>query len=328
MVMIENLTRYAVIFIVIILLLGIAAVAGLIVFKRKNKGLLNEEDSPEKRRYEDAMKLVQIDDIADDMIIADGGKRFIAVLKCRGGDFLRSDIDEQVRTEYAYANFWLNQNAPISYRQDGEDINLEHTIKKYDDAYRKHESELFNLEEDRKILLAEFEKVRTSDQARAEELAERIRKLNKKSDTINWRMLHIEDQVRHVRRISGNAAGRQKSNQTYVFSWSPDDGIINPYMTEEETYKKAQRELEDMCRDKMRLLSDAGAVATRCNTEALIDMCRRYFRPYSGNRFTADEIEKTSFFDDINASKAYERKSREAVMGRAEKYIFGEGGRS
>ena len=57
-------------------------------------------------------------------------------------------------------------------------------------------------------------------------------------------------------------------------------------------------------------------------------MCRRYFRPYSGNRFTADEIEKTSFFDDINASKAYERKSREAVMGRAEKYIFGEGGRS
>ena len=114
MVMIENLTRYAVIFIVIILLLGIAAVAGLIVFKRKNKGLLNEEDSPEKRRYEDAMKLVQIDDIADDMIIADGGKRFIAVLKCRGGDFLRSDIDEQVRTEYAYVNFWLNQNAPKS----------------------------------------------------------------------------------------------------------------------------------------------------------------------------------------------------------------------
>ena len=327
MIVMEKLTRYAALFFVIILLLGVAAIVGLIIFKRKNKGLLNEEDSVEKRRYADAMRLVPIDDIADDMIITDGGKRFIAVLKCRGGDFLRADMDEQVRTENAYVNFWLNQNAPVSYRQDGEDINLEHTIKKYNEAYRKHESDLYNMEEDRKMLLTEFERIRMSDPDGAEEIAERIWRINKKSAAINWRMLHIEDQVRHTRRISGNAAGRQKSNQTYVFSWSPDDGIMNPLMTEEETYQKAQRELEDMCRDKMRLLSDAGAIATRCDTEALVDMCRRYFRPYSGNRFDMSEIERTSFYDDINASKSYERKNRAAVMSRAEKFIFG-GGKS
>ena len=155
---IQSLTVYITAFVLLIVILLGAALVAIILFKRKKRNLLNEEDSPEKKNYKNALDLVKIDDIADDMIITEGRKSFIAVLKCRGADFLRSDLDEQVRTEYAYVNFWLAQDTPITYRQYGEDINLEYTIGRYEKARRTLESDVFNAEEDRKALKSRFEK--------------------------------------------------------------------------------------------------------------------------------------------------------------------------
>ncbi|MBQ7557266.1 MAG: hypothetical protein IJT00_04305 [Lachnospiraceae bacterium] len=320
---IHSVTTYVTVLVVFIAVLLTAALIGLILFKRRKKNLLNEEDSPEKKLYANALDLVKIDDIKDNMIISEGKKSFIAVLKCRGGDFLRSDLDEQVRTEYAYVNFWLAQDSPITYRQYGEDIDLEYTIGRYEKAREKLESDLFNAEEDRKALKTRLEKHREDNPAEAARLAVEIRKLQKAINAYEWRIEHLDDQIRHMLNISGPSAGRQRSNQTYVISWAPEAGLINPLMTEEEVYEKAVQELDSMCRDKMRLLSDAGAVAIRCSTSELIDMCRRYFRPYSGNRFTTEEINNTSFFDDITTSGSYARKSRRAIIERGEKFIFG-----
>ena len=320
---VQSLTVYISAFILIIIILLGAALIGLIMFKRKKRNLLNEEDSPEKKLYRNALELVKIEDIADNMIISEGRKSFIAVLKCRGGDFLRSDLDEQVRTEYAYVNFWLAQDAPITYRQYGEDINLEYTIGRYEKARRGLESELFNAEEDRKGLKNRFDRLKEENPSEAARLATDIRKLQSRINAYEWRIEHVDDQIRHMLNISGPSAGRQRSNQTYVISWTPETGLINPLLTEEEIYEKAIQELDGMCRDKMRLLSDAGAVAIRCKTPELIDMCRRYLRPYSGNRFTMENISSTSFFDDITSSNTYARKSRKAVVERGEKFIYG-----
>ena len=320
---IQSLTVYITAFVLLIVILLGAALVAIILFKRKKRNLLNEEDSPEKKNYKNALDLVKIDDIADDMIITEGRKSFIAVLKCRGADFLRSDLDEQVRTEYAYVNFWLAQDTPITYRQYGEDINLEYTIGRYEKARRTLESDVFNAEEDRKALKSRFEKLKESNPSEAAHIAAEIRKRQNKINSFEWRIEHLDDQIRHMLNISGPSVGRQRSNQTYVISWSPEAGIINPLLTDSEIYEKAIQELDGMCRDRMRLLSDAGAVAIRCKTSDLIDMCRRYLRPYSGNRFSMENISNTSFFDDITTSNEYARKSRRAVMERGEKFIFG-----
>ncbi len=303
----------------VVIVLFVILMAVLLIYRKKSKQLMVEENAPEERRIGSVDAMVEVEDIADNMIIEKGRKRFVAVLRCTGGDFMRLDPSEQERVQYQYINFWLAQNERICYRQYGEDIDLSGTVDMYEKAHDRIEAELFNYVEDRKALKKKFD---VCDEGTDRlEIAGALRILDRKIKAYNWRILHLEDQLEHIGRISGPAAGRQRMIQTYVVSWSPDTGIAGPQLTDEEVYEKAQIELDKMCRDKARLLSDAGAIAQRCRTDELVDMCRCFYRPLSGNRFGADALAETSFFDDVVTGESVESRNRRVNEQAARAYI-------
>ena len=321
---VRSLTTYVTIFVFVVIVLFVLLMAALIIYRRKTKNSMVEEEAPADRRFHDVEGMVDVEDIADDMIIEKGRKRFVAVLRCTGGDFLRLDQSEQERVQYQYINFWLAQNERICYRQYGEDIDLSGTLDMYRKAHDEIEADLFNLIEDRKALKKRFDA--SQDGPDRLELAGRLRWLDRQIKAYSWRQVHLEDQIDYIGRISGPAAGRQRMIQTYVVSWTPDTGITGPQLTEDEIYEKAIIELEKICKDKARILSDAGAVASRCRTDELIDMCRCFYKPFSGNRFGAEALAETSFFDDIVVGESVEGKKRRSDEQAAKAYLAGKAG--
>lgn len=322
--LVRSLTAYVMFFVFFVVVLFLILLIALIIYRKKSKRLLVEQEEPAERRFGDVDEMVDVDDIADDMIIEKGRKRFVAVLRCTGGDFLRLDPSEQERVQYQYINFWLAQTERICYRQYGEDIDLSGTLDMYRSAHNEIEAKLFDYVEDRKSLKKKFDE--TSDGPDRLELAGELRWLDRQIKAYDWRLMHLKDQIEHIGKISGPAAGRQRMIQTYVVSWTPDSGLTGPELTEDEIYEKAISELDKICRDKARLLSDAGAVAQRCRTDELIDMCRCFYRPLSGNRFGAEALAETSFFDDIVTAESLESKNRRASEQAARAYSIGRAG--
>jgi len=316
---IKSLTAYTTVFILVVIVLFAVLMIGLIVYRKKSKGLIVEEEAPEDRRYGDVDSMVDVEDIADDMIIEKGRKRFVAVLRCTGGDFLRLDPSEQERVQYQYINFWLAQTERICYRQYGEDIDLSGTLEMYEKSREEVETQLFNFVEDRKALKKKFDEC--GDGPDRVDMAASLRWIDRQIKAFKWRLLHLEDEIDYIERVSGPAAGRQRMIQTYVVSWSPDTGLAGPQLTDEENYEKAVIELDKICRDKARLLSDAGAVAQRCRTEELVDMCRCFYKPLSGNRFGVETLAETSFFDDIVTAESVESRNRRANEKAAMAYM-------
>ena len=317
--LIRSFTAYTVVFIAVVVILFVILMIALLVYRRKSKQLIVEEEAPSERRIGSVEAMVDVEDIVNDMIIEKGRKRFVAVLRCTGGDFLRLDPSEQERVQYQYINFWLAQNDRICYRQYGEDIDLSGTVDMYVKARDGLEADLFNYVEDRKALKKRFDAC--EDGPDRLEIAGALRSLDRNIKAYRWRLIHLDDQIEHIGKISGPAAGRQRMIQTYVVSWTPDAGITGPQLTDEEVFEKAQTELDKLCRDKARLLSDAGAVAQRCRTEELVDMCRCFYRPLSGNRFGTEVLTETSFFDDIVTAESVESRNRRINEQAARAYM-------
>ena len=71
---IKSLTAYTTVFILVVIVLFAVLMIGLIIYRKKSKGLIVEEEAPEDRRYGDVDSMVDVEDIADDMIIEKGRK--------------------------------------------------------------------------------------------------------------------------------------------------------------------------------------------------------------------------------------------------------------
>ena len=183
--LVRSLTAYVMFFVFFVVVLFLILLVALIIYRKKSKHILVEQEEPAERRFGDVEEMVDVDDIADDMIIEKGRKRFVAVLRCTGGDFLRLDPAEQERVQYQYINFWLAQTERICYRQYGEDIDLSGTLDMYRKARDEVEAALFDYVEDRKSLKKRFDEI--IDGPDRLELAGKLRWLDRQINVIKKR---------------------------------------------------------------------------------------------------------------------------------------------
>lgn len=309
---INRITMYVVVGAVVLVLLAAICIA-VVFFIRRNGSKKLKEDGENYRKYElkDVSEFVPIEDITNDIIIERGGKRFIAVLKCSGSDFYKASLGEKVRIKNNYIGFIQSITSPIMYRQHGEDIDMGHTMKRYKAAYDKQMNMTFQLTEDYKECKLLFDKIRGTDDPREAELSGYLTRTQKKIEAYNWRLLHLESQMRYIEQVSGPGANLQKAQQVYVVDWEGDAGILTESMTDKETLKKAMVELDKKCRSMIRQLAAAGVPATRCTTVELIDICRRHYKPVTGNLYTMEDISDSSFNESIITTDDTDRLDKE-----------------
>jgi len=303
---INKLTLYILIFTIIIILLAGVFTIGFLYYRKKKSQRLKEEDTDRSVKEQDAEKFVPLDDITDDMIIASNRKRFVAVIRCRGYDFYTANEEEKLRTKNNYKAFISALTSRITYRMYGEDINMDHTMEIYQDTYAELQEIAFNETESYKEARIAYDEIRGSGSQQEEELEKYLLKSTKKIKAYEWRLAHLESEMRYINRVSGPATGRQRLIQTYVVDWQNHDNLISGILTEEQLHKKAIIELDKIVRNKIRQLNDAGVKAYRCKTGELIDMWHRHYHPISGNRFTFDHLNNSTYYDMVSTTNALE----------------------
>ena len=317
--LIQSLTMVIFIILLLIIGLGVGMISFILYLKKEKKG---EETSTNliKVQRENAKKILPIEEIKDDMIIETGGMRFSAIITCTGNDFFTRSRDEQVMIQNQYVEFIFALEEPVSFRQYDEGIREDHAMEKLRTAYHSLERELYHLTED----LREKQLYYAEDKKESGKwfLKETFAQEEKKLLALQWRMEHIESQMKHLLRIT-NADGKKKRRKmTYVLSWSPDAASSMGLM-DTSIYEMGQTELDRMCQVKIRQLSDAGASARRCTTKELIDMIRKHTCPISSERYSIEDVYESAYFDDIVDSDAMERREKEFEDDLVSQILFG-----
>lgn len=322
--MIDKLTNYIVIGAVVILLVFGLFILFFVLYRKKKAQQLKEEATFRDITVEDSKNFVPIDDIRDDMIIDEGGTRFTAALLCTGSDFFYEAYDEKLRIQDNYIAFWHALRDDITFRQAAETVNLDHTIKLYEDAHHTLESQHYMLSNDYRTLREKYDTLDAEGRGRNERLEKQLLAMQKRLKSLEFRMIHIEDQLGLANRMVGPSAEVQKNVMMYVFSWSQPIGLQGEGLEGEALYRKAQKELTDLANQFTRQLATCGVSCVRATTNDLIDQFRRQTHPFSGNTFnTSDLLKLTSWNDDVVDADSFGKAKESYVTGLAEDMLIG-----
>lgn len=314
--LINKITQIAMI--LLIILVVIAAVIFIVYFmgkKKRAKRSIQEEDLVKVAfdRKDVGEYVKHIEDIRGDMLITDGGKRFVAVLKCTGFDFFYETAERQLATVRGMYGFSNTITKPVSYRQYSKPVDLEYTLKRHMGALDERNEELFLIRADIHDLEANLKRDRSSLSAADIALYEHeIEAAKKKEKALQFRCFHLQDEIRAITRYTGSKVDPE-TVETWVYEWTYDPYDFSYDMNQEEVYYRAIKELYSIGQTKIHALANCGVRAKRCTTEELIDMCRWYSSPVSSERYKLSDIKKSSYFDDVTADDPLERARKRAA---------------
>jgi len=280
--------------------------------KRRTKEVNTDYEGFQRK---DSCDYIKMDDIKDKMIILENGTRFVGIIVCQGFDFYSAQRAEQALTAQSFLGFINTIKKPISYRQYSKAIDLEHTINRYEEAHEKIISRLYNTQED----IKDMEQFLTNDRINDSErltYENKLVELKSEKRALENRELHLRDQIRYCQSYSGNNV-LPELKETWVFDWTYHSYDFPVELTKEEIYERAKQELMSLENTYRHALSACRVRARRCNTEELIEICRRYSAPLTSDRFRLRDVLKSAFFQDIITSDSVQELVDE-VQARAE----------
>lgn len=268
---------------------------------KKSRKLKSENADYSKLNRRSTRDFVKIDDIRNNMIVTDNGKRFVGVIKCRGTDFYYAAPDEQAGIINSYREAFTNTvTEPITYRQYCKGVDLESSIERYNVAFEELSEKAKELEVSLKSIDRELSKGSLSKEEVMYLHAERA-KLCRKRESYEARLFHLTDQIEYLESFGG-ANTQPEQVETYEFDWTYNSNDFDVELTPEQIEIRAVQELNGKANSLIHVLSSCGVKAVRCTTMELIEMTRRYSCPVSADTIRIRDIENSNYFDDITAS--------------------------
>ena len=237
---------------IIIIMFGVVLLIGAVVWviissKVKKESQKNEEDetrtktvqknvkteNPYKKNpnanvnKDDIFNFMSFDKIEDNMIIQDSGRKYNAIIKCKGINYnLMSEV-EQLSVEEGFITFLNTLKSPIQLYVQANNINLKDSIAKYNNNMKELENEYEDLS-------AQYTMLVNSLEATDEEIAE----VEEKRSSIQNVLEYGHDIVRYVERLALNKAMLQRNFYIVVSYYSSE-------LTLGSEFKKD--EIADMC---------------------------------------------------------------------------------
>lgn len=318
--MINKLTFYAqIVLYVLVICCVVGGICWLYYTKvMKKKRIKEDEVDYSHLEREDTADYIKIEDIKDGMVIVDNGRRFVGAVKCQATrDFYAAQAAEQAAVAQNFFSFIGTIDGPVTYRQYCQAVDLEDTINLYKEKLAEREKELYNAVEDRKEILRNLNKSQSLTREEVSEYNLALEKIDRLIESLKIRKFHIEDQIGYMQYTSGSGVEPMQV-QTWLFEWVYDPLDFSIDLSEEEIYKRALQELRSKASAIEHSLGNCGVKVTRCTTEELIEMSRRYSCPVSADRFKLRDIVNSSFFDDVNTSDCIDEMVKDAAKINAE----------
>lgn len=299
-----------VIFLLIFFLLAVIGVILLGKFRRKNKQ--EEDDYYQKLDRYDAQEYLDFEDIVDDMVIMDNHRRFVGAIRCNGYDYYSASSAQQASTIRGYIEFLRTITGPVTYRQYFVRMSMDHTRSMYAKRYEEIERELFHKNADRNGILDRLNMVRGIDLVVEEMLLKEIEKLQEEIGNLDWRRMHMREQMDFMDMVCTESSLEPDIEQVYLMEWEFIPNQYNMEFSEEDIHKKAIEELGGICRRMIGALGQANVRAYRCTTAELIEMFYQQSHPLSSMEFKMPDVVNSPYFDFITTSDDFEEKKEEA----------------
>lgn len=311
---------------IVIALVVIIAVVVLFFYLKARKGRKERRFMEEEYGYSglnrvNAKDYLKFDDICNDMVVMENGKRFMGAIICeRGLDFYSAHVSQKVGCQSGYRSFISTINQPIAFWQYSASVNLDHTQQKYETAYKQRQEELFNLNEEREEglkLMKRYESELGEEAVNSNEyilVMEAITKTQEKMEHVKWRIIHLEDQLFYIKQLKENY-GCPKRPQIYFFDWYYDPQDFPVDLTKEEIYQRAQDELYSIAETKIHALSNAGVKFRRATGEELEEFYYQHFHPFSSKKLPLKKLKEESgeFIIGTTQKNVLEQAAREEV---------------
>lgn len=300
----------------IVLILLVFAGIGIYLFKYRKRAVEKEVDYSGFDR-EDMVKYVKFDDVADNMLVSDGGKRFIGAIKCQGFSFADAEVEEKLQTIRGYITFFnVLDNNPIQFRQSARDVNLDGLIKDYQDQMARLQERRFTLNLDYSELKAESENPELSLED-YDIYYEKLKLMQRELVSLGYQIEQLNAQVQYMLAISGENA-EAKREEIYVFDWQYNAvDFSSQTLEEQEVYQRAESQLKAKASAYISALRNCGVHARRMSGVEILEEIRRYTHPVSAAKGTVEDIVQTAF-DSIcvtsNSLRDLERQANKKIV--------------
>lgn len=287
----------------------IGGIAMIVLYKNRKKRKKMEENAIyEHLNRKDTADYLKLDDISDDMIIANNGYRFVGVIKCQGFDFFSAPEVEQNAAAANFLGFIGTIDSPVTYRQHSKMIDLENTVLRYEEKLREKEKLLYNIVEDKKELIAAMKNTPDMTVEQLHIYEDKILEVERMEKSYSFSVFHLKDQLRYIKKYSENGASVPEKVQEWEFEWSYDSNDFLKELSKEEIYEKAKSKLKIKAKNFTTALGNCKVKTRRYNTEELLEVNRLYSSPISSNRYRLRDLVNSNFFDYITKSNDVKEK--------------------
>lgn len=281
--------------IAVMIMLLIFSGIGIYLMKYKNKNEREKILDYSQFDRKDVMEYIKIDDVTENMLVSDGGKRFIGAIKCQGFSFADAEIEEKLQTIRGYITFFnVVDNNPIQFRQSARDINLDNLIQDYQERMTKLEEKRFTLNLDYTEMKAESENPNLS----AEDYDiyyKKLKLMQRELLSLGYQIDQLNAQVQYMLAISGDNA-EAKREEIYVFDWEYNAvDFSSQKLEEQEVYLRAEEQLRAKANAYITALRNCGVRAKRMTGVELLEEIRRYTHPISSAKGTVEDIVQTAY---------------------------------
>ena len=138
----------------IFLVLAAAGAAGLYFFRFQRRKVKEKHIDYSNFKRVDSLDYVRFDDVAENMVVTDGGRRFVGGISCGGCDYRDAESGERLQVIRGYLSF-LNvlDSQYIQFWQMARDVNLDRMVSDY-------KKQLSRLQEQHYLLSLDYEELR------------------------------------------------------------------------------------------------------------------------------------------------------------------------
>lgn len=311
---------------VVLILLAFGGI-GIYMFQFRKRLAVEKNQDYSAFNRKDVTAYIRIDDVTEDMLVSDRGKRFIAAIKCQGFSFADAEVEEKLQTIRGYITFFnVLDNNPIQFRQSARDVNLDSLIRDYQEQMTKMQEERFALDLDYMDMKAESERPELS----AEEYDiyyEKLKQMQRKMVSMGYQIEQLNAQVQYMLAISGeNAEARRE--EVYIFDWQYNAvDFSSQTLAEQEVYQRAKAQLKAKGTAYISALRNCGVHARRMSGVEMLEEIRRYTHPVSAAKGTVEDIVQTAYDSICVTSESLrsleEESNRKIVEGIAEEFRKG-----
>lgn len=310
-------TNIQIVAVSVILILLVFGGIGIYIFRFKKRVSVEKNVDYSNFNRKDVVEYIRIDDVTEDMLVSDGGKRFIAAIKCQGFSFADAEVEEKLQTIRGYITFFnVLDNSPIQFRQSARDVNLDSLIQDYQNQVTKLQERRFVLNLDYTEMKAESD----NPDLPADDYNiyyEKLKLMQRELMSLGYQIDQLNAQIQYMLAISGENAEAQRE-EIYVFDWEYNAvDFSSQTLEEQEIYQRAETQLKVKANAYTTALRNCGVHAKRMSGVELLEEIRRYTHPVSAAKGTVEDIVQTAY-DSIcvtsNSLRTLEEKANKKII--------------